>query len=58
MRQAKEYEVLNCKLDKLISDKLTKYCEDTRLSKTATVERALDEYLKKYYNERKQTGKV
>ena len=48
MRQTKEYEVLNCKLDKKIADKLTKYCEDTRLSKTATVERALEEYLKKY----------
>ncbi len=46
--KTKDFAMLNCKLDKKISDRLEKYCDDTRLSKTATVERALEEYLNKY----------
>lgn len=44
----KEYKNLNCKIDKSVSDKLEKFIADTKLSKTATVEKALEEYINKY----------
>lgn len=44
----KEYKNLNCKIDKSVSDKLEKFIVDTKLSKTATVEKALEEYINKY----------
>lgn len=50
----KEYKNLNCKIDKSLSDKLEKFIADTKLSKTATVEKALEEYINKYNN----TGKI
>ena len=50
----KEYKNLNCKIDKSVSDKLEKFIADTKLSKTATVERALEEYINKY----NKTGKI
>ncbi len=50
----KEYKNLNCKIDKTISDKLEKFIADTKLSKTATVEKALEEYINKY----NKTGKI
>lgn len=43
-RQKKDGVALNCFIDKSIADSLEKFCEETRLSKTATVERALIEY--------------
>ena len=48
----KAYKNLNCKIDK--SDKLEKFIADTKLSKTATVEKALEEYINKY----NKTGKI
>lgn len=53
-RANKEYKNLNCKIDKEVSDKLEKFIEDTKMSKTATVERALTEFIEKY----NQTGKI
>lgn len=50
----KEYKNLNCKIDKSISDKLEKFIADTKLSKTATVEKALEEYINTY----NKTGKI
>ena len=50
----KAYKNLNCKIDKVLSDKLEKFIQDTRLSKTATVEKALEEYINKY----NKTGKI
>lgn len=47
-RASKEYKNLNCKIDKEVSDKLEKFIEDTKMSKTATVERALTEFIEKY----------
>jgi len=41
----KAYKNLNCKIDKSVSDKLEKFIADTKLSKTATVEKALEEYI-------------
>lgn len=53
-RTNKEYKSLNCKIDKEVSDKLEKFITDTKMSKTATVERALTEFIEKY----NQTGKI
>lgn len=50
----KVYKNLNCKIDKSVSDKLEKFIADTKLSKTATVEKALEEYINKY----NKTGKI
>ena len=50
----KEYKNLNCKIDKSVSDKLEQFIAETRLSKTATVERALEAYIENY----KQTGRI
>ncbi len=35
MRQAKEYEHLNCKIEKSVAEKLTEVCQKTSLSKMA-----------------------
>lgn len=53
-RASKEYKNLNCKIDKTVSDKFEKFTKDTGLSKTATVERALAEFIEKY----NKTGKI
>ena len=53
-RQAKDFKNLNCKVDKEVSDLLEKFIEDTKMSKTATVERALTKFIEKY----NQTGKI
>lgn len=49
-----QYDVLNCRLDKDVSDKLVKMAADTGLSKTRIVNRALKEYIEKY----NKTGKI
>ena len=53
-QKTKDFKSLNCKIDKEVSDKLEKFIEDTKMSKTATVERALTEFIEKY----NQTGKI
>lgn len=53
-RKPKKYKYLNCKLDKTVSEKLEKFAEETGLSKTATIEKALRMYLENYY----KTGKI
>lgn len=53
-RPAKEYRVINCKIDKDIADMLDKFSSDTGISKTATVEKALKMYIAHY----KKTGKI
>lgn len=50
----KAYKNLNCKIDKSLSDKLEKFIQATRLSKTATVEKALDVFIERY----NKTGKI
>lgn len=50
----KDYKNLNCKIDRSVSDRLEKFISETRLSKTATVEKALAEYIDKY----EKTGKI
>lgn len=41
-RSIKSYKTLHCKLDKATADKLDEYVEKTKMSKTATVEKALE----------------
>ena len=53
-QKSKEFKNLNCKIDKEVSDKLEKFIEDTKMSKTATDERALTEFIEKY----NKTGKI
>lgn len=53
-KQKKEYDTINCKIDKSVSDMLKSFVEETGLSKTVTVEKALKQYIQKY----KQTGKI
>ena len=50
----KEYDLFQCKLDKKISKALTEFCDETKLTKTAAVEKAIDKYLAEY----KKTGKI
>lgn len=50
----KDYKVLNCKLDKSVADILDKFIEDTGLSKTVTVEKALKAFIEQY----NKTGKI
>jgi predicted transcriptional regulator len=52
-REKKNYESLNCKLDKEIAEMLSRFCEETGLSKTVTVERAVKMYVERY-NQTKQ----
>lgn len=47
-RQKKDGIALNCNIDKEIAEALERYCQETRLSKTAAVEMALKEYLSTY----------
>ena len=53
-QKSKEFKNLNCKIDKEVSDLLEKFIEETKLSKTATVEKALMMYIE-HYN---KTGKI
>lgn len=57
-RPTKEYEFLHCKLEKKISEDLQKLCDESHLTKTAAVERALEEYIKIWWieNGRQQVG--
>lgn len=50
----KDFKLLNCKIEKEIADMLNQFSEETGLSKTVTVERALKAYIEKY----KKTGKI
>lgn len=44
-RQKKEGTYLNCKIESSIAKRLEDYCAETGLTKTITVEKALDAYL-------------
>lgn len=50
----KESNTINCKIDKEIYEKLVKICDDTGLSKTKAIERAI----KIYYEEYAKTGRA
>ena len=50
----KDFKNLNCKIDKSISNLLAQFVEQTRMTKTAAVENALQMYIE-HYNE---TGKI
>ena len=53
-RSPKAFKNLNCKIDKEISDLLEQFISKTRMSKTATVEQALKEYIERY----NKTGRI
>lgn len=43
-RTLKESAYFSCRMDKTVSDQLDKYCDETGISKTKTVEKALSSY--------------
>ena len=47
-RPKKDGEFFNCYLRKDLMDMLNKYSEESGIPKTTIVEKALDEYLKKF----------
>ena len=47
-RQKKDFKALNCKLDSTIWDALDNHCEETGISKTFAVEKAVKKYLEDY----------
>lgn len=47
-KQNKDWKALNIKLDRTVYEQLEKYCEETGLSKTVTVERILNKAFKEY----------
>ena len=53
-RPSKDFKYLNCKIERSISEELDKFIEETGLSKTVTVERAL----KMYFEQFGKTGKI
>lgn len=53
-KQKKEYDTINCKIERSVSKMLKEFVEETGLSKTVTVEKALKYYIQKY----KSTGKI
>ncbi len=53
-RAKKDSVLLHCRLDRKISEDITKFCEKSGLTKTTAVERALKFYIE-HYN---KTGKV
>ena len=50
----KKSETLNCRLDKSVSDKINEIVAEVGLTKTKTVEKAVE----KFYEEYKRTGRV
>lgn len=53
-RPKKESEYLSMRIDKNVSDKLNEICDEVGLSKTKTVEKAIE----RFYAEYKKTGRV
>ena len=52
--KTKKSETLNCRLDKSVSDKINEIVTEVGLTKTKTVEKAVE----KFYEEYKRTGRV
>ena len=50
-RKPKDYEFLSVKLDRTISERFTKFCNDTARTKTAALEMIRKQYLDKYDKE-------
>lgn len=45
-RKKKEYANVGIKMEKSVSEQLDKYCEESGMSKTAVIERAVRFYIK------------
>ena len=50
----KKTEFLHCRMSRKLTEDLNRFCEDTSLTRTAAVERALRKYLESY----KETGRI
>ena len=49
-QKTKDFKNLSCRVDIKVSDELEKFIGETKLSKTATVEKALTMYIENYKN--------
>lgn len=49
-RPKKDAKPLNIKLDSAIHTKLERFCNETGMNKTVTVEKILDQYLNSYFS--------
>ena len=57
-RQKKDNTPLNIRMDKAVSERLIDYCEETGISKTAAVERAVLMYVEDYNNKKDMINKL
>lgn len=53
-QRKKDYKLINCKIEREIAERLEKFTEETGLSKTVSIEKALIRYLDNY----DKTGKI
>lgn len=56
-KPTKDAKNLNCRIDRSVAELLEKYIADTGMSKTATVERALKEYIEQRMEKEKKGKK-
>lgn len=53
-RARKESVPISARIDKVTFERLEKFCEDSGLGKTVTLERALNMYMDAYYGKQEQ----
>lgn len=54
----KDAKLISMKMDKIISDKLDMFCDETGLSRTVAIEKILDKHLSEYFNKPKDKRTV
>ncbi len=54
----KNAKVISMKMDKTISDKLDKFCEETGLSRTVAIEKIVDKHLDEYFKQPKDKRQI
>lgn len=55
-RARKESVPISARIEKATFERLEKFCEDSGLGKTVTMERALNMYMDEYYGKFAQSG--
>ena len=55
-RPKKENHPISIRMDKAVYDRLNAFCEVSGQPKTVAIERALIDYINKYYSEKKTFG--
>ena len=57
-KQKKEYKSMYIKIDPAIYDKLTRFSEETGISKTVTIERTLEKFFEEYYSRSEEERRI